>query len=705
MSNESFGESTWTPNTVLDFANVNWDSTYRDIVDVNTFDIDKYINDNRLESTMVDRYTAVLPGRNPRVDYPLEQVKLFNYLRVSNTEVYSHSVINGNVVNSIPKTYYYFIVDANYVAPNTTEIVVQLDVWATYGKHVKFGNCFVERGHIGIANEGRMSSYGRDFLAIPEGLDIGSELEIQDIKYHEIGTLASSVVLVWSSTALEGATGHYDYGDQSNATTTMADGSTMDGLPNALSVYQFDSIKALQTALIYLKSTPWVTAGIQCIMVVPKFISRNWTGSRLDKLQCTKIVNSDSVRADNIKIAENFRDSFYRDTRYRNLDKFDVSPYRLIEATTNMGTPLVLKPESIQDNNLSFDSYYHLAVPNPRICYAPHWYNATENTKDNGVLKDSAGNVLLSGGEDLDMLTGIFNFPTFTVLNDSNAMFLASNAHQLAYASQSAEWAENKSLQGNSLAFNQANAAIGASQQSTGVSQQTATGQTDIANTAAMQSAGLNILGGLVGGVAGGPAGIAGGAAGGISQALSTGINVNARNQSTALSNSAMGQQNAISTGLAGYNRDTNKAYADMVAKGDYSNTIAGINAKCQDARVTQPSISGQSGGEAFNLATVGWYLTVKVKGVNGSARRALGEFWLRYGYAVRQYVKIDSISCMEKFTYWKLSESYIKGNIPELYKQTIRGIFEKGVTVWANPDDIGFIDIADNEPKKGLWL
>ena len=705
MSEETFGENTWTPNAVLDFANVNWDATYRDIVDVNVFDIDKYIDGKRLASTRLDHYTAVLPGRNPRVDYPLEQVKLFNYLRVSNTEVYAHSVIDGNVVNSTPKTYYYFIVEANYVAPNTTEIVVQLDVWATYGKQIQFGNCFVERGHIGIANEGRKNSHGRDFLAIPEGLDVGSELEIQDIKYHEIGTVSNSVVLVWSSTALEGKTGNYDYGDQSNATTTMANGSTMDGLPNALSVYQFDSIQALQAALGFLKSTPWVTAGIQCIMVVPKFTANKWTGDRLDLLQCTKIIETDSVRADNIEIEENFRDSFYRDPRYKNLDKFDVSPYRLIEATTSMGTPLVLKPECIQDDNLSFDAYYHLAVPDPRIGYAPHWYNATENSKKNGSLKDSSGYVLLSGGEDLDMLTGIFNFPTFTVLNDSNVMFLASNAHQLAYAAQSAEWAENKALQGNSLAFNQANAAIGASQQSTGVSQRTATGQADIANNAAVQSTALGILGGLAGGIAGGPTAIPGAIGGGISQALSTGINVNARNQSTALSNSAMGQQNAISTGLAGYNRDTNKAYADMVAKGDYANAIAGINAKCQDARVTQPSISGQSGGEAFNLATVGWYLTVKVKGVNGSARKALGEFWLRYGYAVRQYVRITSISCMEKFTYWKLSESYLKGNIPELYKQTIRGIFEKGVTVWTNPDDIGFIDIADNEPKRGFWL
>jgi hypothetical protein len=58
----------------------------------------------------------------------------------------------------------------------------------------------------------------------------------------------------------------------------------------------------------------------------------------------------------------------------------------------------------------------------------------------------------------------------------------------------------------------------------------------------------------------------------------------------------------------------------------------------------------------------------------------------------------------MEKFTYWKMSETYIKAStIPEGFKQTIRGIFEKGVTIWASPYDIGVIDIADNVAKRGV--
>jgi hypothetical protein len=60
----------------------------------------------------------------------------------------------------------------------------------------------------------------------------------------------------------------------------------------------------------------------------------------------------------------------------------------------------------------------------------------------------------------------------------------------------------------------------------------------------------------------------------------------------------------------------------------------------------------------------------------------------------------------MNNFTYWKLSETYITGAAcPEQYKQAIRGIFEKGVTVWSNPANIGTIDIADNTPLEGITL
>ncbi|WP_343100010.1 hypothetical protein, partial [Clostridioides difficile] len=57
------------------------------------------------------------------------------------------------------------------------------------------------------------------------------------------------------------------------------------------------------------------------------------------------------------------------------------------------------------------------------------------------------------------------------------------------------------------------------------------------------------------------------------------------------------------------YMRDSNKTYADYAAKGDYANTIGAINARVQDSKLTQPTVSGQVGGEAFLLATTGMHI------------------------------------------------------------------------------------------------
>ena len=52
------------------------------------------------------------------------------------------------------------------------------------------------------------------------------------------------------------------------------------------------------------------------------------------------------------------------------------------------------------------------------------------------------------------------------------------------------------------------------------------------------------------------------------------------------------------------------------------------------------------------------------------------------------------------------MRETYISyGPVPENYQQTIRGIFEKGVTVWKNPADIATLDLANNDPKAGIAL
>lgn len=225
--------------------------------------------------------------------------------------------------------------------------------------------------------------------------------------------------------------------------------------------------------------------------------------------------------------------------------------------------------------------------------------------------------------------------------------------------------------------------------------------------------AGASVLGGALGGaIRGGGAGAAIGAAGaGIGAAsnlIQAGMQTSANDEMLAIRNLAAGQNIAAQQSQGGYIRDTNRTLADFAARGDYSNAIAAIQSKVQDAALIQPTVSGQYGGDAANHAHATSELSIRWKMIDMAAVKRIGEHWLRYGYAVNIQVydlPVDMM-VMTKFTYWKLSETYIRaGGMPESFKQAIRGIFEKGVTVWRNPNDIGFIDHADNAPLTGIRI
>ena len=148
-----------------------------------------------------------------------------------------------------------------------------------------------------------------------------------------------------------------------------------------------------------------------------------------------------------------------------------------------------------------------------------------------------------------------------------------------------------------------------------------------------------------------------------------------------------------------------NRNLATAVASGDYTNAIAGINAKVQDTALMSPSVSGQMSGDVLLYVTNRYRLWRRFRQIMPAAMRDIGEFWLRYGYYVQRFLRPPSSwQCMEHFTFWKMHELYIRSSsCPEEFKMTIKGIFEKGVTVWNNPDDIGMIDYGDNEPLGGV--
>lgn len=198
------------------------------------------------------------------------------------------------------------------------------------------------------------------------------------------------------------------------------------------------------------------------------------------------------------------------------------------------------------------------------------------------------------------------------------------------------------------------------------------------------------------------------GAGGALMGGINAGIDINSQNQSNAIQTRLAQSQNASQVGNQGYVRDTNKNYADYATKGDYQNTVNSINAKVEDAKLTQPTSSGTSGGDAFMLSVSELAVTAKLKSIPLGARQTIGDYWLRYGYAINRFASMPvNFQCCETFTYWKVKESYItSAQCPEPIKQALRGIFEKGVTVWHDASKMGQVSVLmENTPIMGEYL
>lgn len=696
---DEFNYARWTPNTEVTLTSVPWNGDYRDIVRFSGHGaLNAYIEGRPHETITEMSYHKV--NQPVKLSVPFNTAFKYNYLRAFNPA----QPIEGDM----PRYFYYFVVDVVYINPGTTEFIVQLDMWQTFGYGIKFGNCYVERGHIGVANSQQNMNFGRDYLTVPEGLDIGGEYEIAGQWTQDLGSARNrengfSVIVVSTISLAD------DAGDVDDPKFTTGRGSAFENLPNGAEAYLFPSPERLRDFLNAYAEKPWVTQGIISIQAIPVYLRYNLPvipveigGVNFFKL------GAGTPATKTVQAASNWRERARTHLdRYRNLTKFLTFPYTFLEMTSYNGTPLVIKPESWSSPNGEVVEVVHFAQPSPRIMFYPYRYNA--GTKPDGTPSvdpefDSTG-VVNDGGEFMDMSTGIYNMPTFSLTNNSYIGFMASNLHSISFQHQSADWSQQKAYLGAETAFSQASAGIGLtndlSQQGIGHSRR----QSEITNQA---TALHGVLGATTGALGALGAGSPGGAISSIvSNGVGAAININSNNQSMLNSTGLAAGTTASQTANQAYNRDTNWAYADAAAQGDYSNAIAGIQAKVQDAKLMQPSVSGQVGGEAFNLAQYKWGYDIKLKMIQGAARQMIGEFWLRYGYAVSRFTKMPAdFMVMEKFTFWKLKESYITASAcPEAYKQGIRGIFENGVTVWRNPDDIGTIDIADNAPLPGVRL
>lgn len=135
-----------------------------------------------------------------------------------------------------------------------------------------------------------------------------------------------------------------------------------------------------------------------------------------------------------------------------------------------------------------------------------------------------------------------------------------------------------------------------------------------------------------------------------------------------------------------------------MNAKNVMTNTRSNVSAAWRDLLNHAAQPVGTYGGDNFGQATGLDTMTVKIVTEDNGAIAAAGDYMLRYGIASNKLYNSPALTPCRHFTYWRAADIWTVCPLAQNEQlQTIRDIFNSGVTIWANPEEVGGDFTHDN--------
>ena len=700
----------WPVGSKVTLCNVPWDSEYANVVEFeDTAARDAYFDSLAGESVELDRLTYCFPNEPVRVGIPYSSAYTYNYVCVENPKLPTDT--------ADPVRFFYFIDDVVFTAPSTTTLYLQLDVWTTYRSKVELGRGFVERGHVAwhAYSNSKLTTQDRKrrYMCVPEGLDVGSNYVSTNMELHSAGGGASVdegatqwTIIICSAVNLrtEDKTLDEKFGTVDAPKLQMAKGMNVDGIPSGCAVYGMEA-GHFPDFVANLADYPWISTNILSVTAMPEGAIEHGTSVEIAKVPAYRIKSQGTAHATpTTTIPSNGLNSFISanlEEGWTRHPKSSVYPYTYLCADNLCATPVTYKPELFADEQPEWANMNTVCPPFQRMLKFPLYYAAgsklTQTYSKYRIGDDSSKTFRMWNGWTLNNALIWDDFPQFAILNDEYQNYLASNARTIKYQRDSAGWGLDRAKAQAQLSYDNSMRSIDASTEQQDLQyrfEKQRARKTSVNSTLNAASDLATQLGSSADFLKG-----------------TTDLIRNTVKYTTGMAAANLGQEQfdvgrAAQTENAGANYKT----ALWAAKGDYQNTIAGINATCQDAQLLPPTQSGTvSGGMYASLGQLGmtnW--TLQSYTLTPDYRKLIADYWNRFGYSVNEYMVPTSLQLMSSFTYWKFQDLIVSGtDLPETYRLSIKGIFEKGVTVFSNPDDIGGgMDVMDgNEPLASAAL
>jgi hypothetical protein len=117
---------------------------------------------------------------------------------------------------------------------------------------------------------------------------------------------------------------------------------------------------------------------------------------------------------------------------------------------------------------------------------------------------------------------------------------------------------------------------------------------------------------------------------------------------------------------------------------------MQGLLAKQQDINNTPPSIAKMGSNSAYTFGNGYGGVYVIKKQIKAEYIKKLTDFFNMYGYKTNE-VKMPNLHTRQHFNFVKTIGANIHGNIPNEYLDTLKKIFDKGITLWHTNDLCNF--------------
>lgn len=714
--------TSWEPGSTVLLCNVPWDSAYSNVVDWTLDSRESYFSDIASSGTSVElTKSAYMPVSVPvQIDVPYSVALRYNYLVVSNPP----SPVEGDTGD----TFYYFITQLERPNPHSTLVTVQLDVWTTRVPSMRLGVGYVRNGHIAMANEPALTGTPdsmRTYLSESEGIDVGTEMypvfqapfSLQEPTSTSTATVDYTIIT--STVDLTS-----DFGTVSNPSLKTATGGTYGNLISGCNVYLcFGWV--FPKLMLYLSQYPWISQCIINITIAPfccvqteylepvsinggKFGTDNPVYTLSEKRDTYEPMQPSQIATADLAVFD-YDSAWEGLEEYRSILKLRTYPYSVVELTNNQQS-VFLKPQCFSSAKCPIDVLGFASQPDPQAVVFPERY--CSETDENyfmdfrGSSTPGTKQQTIPYGTYLDTALWYDAFPQVTITNNSYIGYLASTAHTRAYSYSNAAWtSESANLAAtndfvnstlyNALEYQTAQYNIQASEtqrqnnMTQGVINTVANGVQGAANSIAMFTNPKTAAMGIASAV--------GTVAGAVSNATSTYTDYANATATIEASRSVANSQLSTRTTTT----DNNYSLAAKVNAGDYKMAVAAIDASYADAALLQPSSSGNVGGSGFRYS-VGLLFggCLKYSRVSRGAIRRIGDFFLRFGYAINRFIAMpDTLVFNDHFSYWQVTQlTVLKFDGTELERDAIRGAFSQGLTVWKNPGEIGSVLPKDNQ-------